>query len=262
MNSLLKIQPALRLSLSLIVFAWISRFVIAAEPDGAVGQMLREGDWAKIQGLADQLEQNYFKNPSKAYFFKMAEICKGIGEAKELKSNEFFHLQDFAERVLTKTFVFGDSASTEAWRAKCDIVHILVQERPLLKDLDESAFATIRARNANLASIFYKQVLVAYNKDFKPKSVALNIAPPLNLDGESLVAGMDPAQIKNLESRKAYEDAIRANAKCAEENSVQALLRGFYKNDLREIVTAIEQLYKRDPKAPSEIQSLFPKENK
>jgi len=226
--------------------------------DAARFRSLVEGkDWSQIRTIADQTEADWLNAPDASYFFQMTCLCKAISSAANLKPSEYLYLQDLASRILLKPFTSGIGSEPEAWHAKCEIAHIILRDMPFHKTLTPEAFSTFRSRNAALLELFCKQVQSIYKKNYKPKQVFLNIGPPVNVDSEPFIAGMDPKQIKNPQSRSAYEAALKENAINAKENSVQAMLERFIKNDIPDIIRGIEAQYSHEPKNTEEFEAYF-----
>ncbi len=71
--------------------------------------------------------------------------------------------------------------------------------------------------------------------DFKTAKRPTTVVMPPIVPGEALMAGMDPAQIKNPEARKKYEAAIADNARVAERMDRELLLRRTREDCLFEI---------------------------
>jgi hypothetical protein len=66
-----------------------------------------------------------------------------------------------------------------------------------------------------------------YDRNAPANAVYLNVAPPLSKGTEELIAGMDPKAIKDVEVRKAYEEAIAQNQRRNEKlKREMALSRG------------------------------------
>jgi hypothetical protein len=90
---------------------------------------------------------------------------------------------------------------------------------------------------------------------FNPNDVpAATVAPPV-VAGVALDSGMDPKGIKNAEARRAYEEAIAANQRKAEQYKVQTRLRALDERVVSRIDGYVKSEYKvTGPEASREDQ--------
>jgi hypothetical protein len=218
---------------------------------------IKRRDLSEIRSLSDTAERQWLTSPSVSYFATMTTLCKALGGAKETKLEDYILLQDLIGRVFEKPFASGISARPEAWGAKRDLALVLTVEMPFFGRLSKEAFATIRARNAALLSLFCGQARSAIIGGFKPHPQFANVAPPKNLDDEPLIAGMDPKQIRNSESRKAYEDVIKINEENAAENGTQSLLNDIIARDIPRILGQLRMLYAHEPIDQNELSGYL-----
>lgn len=233
-----------------------------AATEGAAGEdwsnerlthMVEHKELGKIRELADEAETSWSTAPDATYFTKLTRLCNALGSATEQTLANVICLQEISGRVLSKSFSSGSGSTPEAWHAKREVVRVLLRERPSRVKFSPELFSSIRSRDAALLMLFCAQVNAAYDPDYVPKKVFASVAPPINIDSEPLVAGMDPEQIKNRESREKYRDAINLNAKNVAENGVQRLLRQSVDVDFPAIIGHMKDLYSRAPSGNNEF---------
>jgi hypothetical protein len=214
-------------------------------------------DFSAVRALADRAEAAWHEAAVVIYFRNMATLCEAIADTSDIKPIEYVLLHDFIGRALAKPYSVGVCSLAEVWGAKLRLALILLRRAPFFSSLDPDAFAALRSRSAALLALFCAQVNSAYIRAYRPKPTFMNIAPPINLGNELLIAGMAPEGIVNPVSRKAYEERLEENKRNCAENCTQAFLESTVTGYFPSIISWLQLLYSRGPADQRELTAYL-----
>lgn len=229
--------------LSFIFFSVVARAEAGGEILGENGQP----DLEKVRSIVSMAEMDWGKNDYIGYFDKMINLCQKLISRKGVNAADYMLFLDTASQVILKphTTVKPHSIAFTNYER---IANMLVPETLVLIQPSPESFSALRSRNTRLLMIVLSKARNAKIPNFNPnKPLFVNLAPPINPGNEPLIAGMDPAAIKNPEARAAYEKAIADNAKVAEERSEQQSIDKIIKHLVPRVEEYLVKVYSKNP---------------
>ena len=203
----------------LLSYIFIST-VAEAESTGAVLSEKGAPDLAKVRNIVLMAETDWQNNDYIAYFEKMTNLCQRIVNRNDISTADYMLFLENISQVVLKPHTVVQPHSI-AFTNYERVANMLVLNTLDSIQMTQDTYSSLRSRNTRLLMIVLSRTRAAKIPNLNPKPVFVNIEPPINPGHQQLIAGMDPADIKNPEARAAYEKALADNDKATDERSEQ-----------------------------------------
>ena len=221
----------------LVLFAplWLRVFpaVVLGGEDGeitpeAISALLEKQDFKEIARLAEDNEEKWVKGHSRNYFENMIAMVRALRSYPQSSAESTNLFVKLAEKIVEKNNARDSELGPAMYSSQINTVELLISYDYLNKIPSESDWLLLRSSIVRKIAIVIRRLSDRRILGYKPKTVYMNIHPPINLKNEPMISGMDPRAIKDPTSRKAYEEAIAENVRNNRCNSEQQAIAKFF----------------------------------